>query len=558
MFMHFSMCTFADCEQDTNCRKNPASLFNPSNVNTTQWMETAVALGAKEICLTSHHTGGFALFQTNYSSYGIKESPYQGGKGDIVKEFVNSCRQYNISPCLYFINAWDCWDSQDSADVYLSKQLGMLSDLMNRERYGMIDRFWFDQFGFPSRPNESPPGLFPNAWSQIVDHVHNNSPGTMMLPGPDGCLTPSESGDGHYPIYNYVDDTLHCSYSAPPTNANGSIYVPFESDLSIQNPGDAWFWHKGHVFDSSSNLLTKYLATSGRGSHFILNMPPNTTGLIPQEFVDSVSSLGKGIRSTFDTNVGAVHEQSGDCDKMSVEVQSSGSFDTIMLIEDLTAGQQVLSYSIEIKSFTTGQWSRLTLDPSAGGLTVGSKNILQLSSTYNTSIRFNCTSAVGGPIKMETISLHKFVKPPGPPVTLRSYFSPHLNDTVPVATRDPSVYIGAGYSLLGSEVIVWNGPAPNGSSVKLLLEYDQNIEDNSMTNMDPIFTPKGYDLYAQDDSCYVYTDNAPGRIPIDAFYNTQMEDFWIIGSNASRQKALSLSYKYVGTLGYGLPVPNPE
>jgi len=66
MFMHFSMCTFAPsggCEQDTACRSNPPSLFNPTALNTTQWMETAVALGAKEICLTAHHTGGFALFQ---------------------------------------------------------------------------------------------------------------------------------------------------------------------------------------------------------------------------------------------------------------------------------------------------------------------------------------------------------------------------------------------------------------------------------------------------------------------------------------------------------------
>ena len=45
MFMHFSMCTFAPnggCEQDTACRANPPALFNPTNLNTTQWMETAV------------------------------------------------------------------------------------------------------------------------------------------------------------------------------------------------------------------------------------------------------------------------------------------------------------------------------------------------------------------------------------------------------------------------------------------------------------------------------------------------------------------------------------
>jgi len=108
MFIHFSMCTFAPnggCEQDTACRTNPPSLFNPTNLNTTQWMETAKALGAKEVCLTAHHTGGFALFQSNVTSYGVRQSPWRGGHGDVVKEFTDSCREYGISPCLYFINA---------------------------------------------------------------------------------------------------------------------------------------------------------------------------------------------------------------------------------------------------------------------------------------------------------------------------------------------------------------------------------------------------------------------------------------------------------------------
>ena len=58
-----------------------------------------MALGAKEVCLTAHHTGGFALFQTDHTNYSIRQSPYKAGKGDIVKEFTDSCRAYNITPC---------------------------------------------------------------------------------------------------------------------------------------------------------------------------------------------------------------------------------------------------------------------------------------------------------------------------------------------------------------------------------------------------------------------------------------------------------------------------
>jgi hypothetical protein len=129
----------------------------------------------------------------------------------------------------------------------------------------------------------------------------------MMLPGPDGCLNPGEGGGGAYPIVNYANDTLACSYKDVDTIASspfGSHYVPYESDISIQNPGDAWFYHKGHVFDSAENLFGKYLAVVGRGSHFIINVPPNRSGLIVDEFVTSVTEMGNAVRASFDTDVG--------------------------------------------------------------------------------------------------------------------------------------------------------------------------------------------------------------------------------------------------------------
>ena len=43
-------------------------------------------------------------------------------------------------------------------------------------------------------------------------------------------------------------------------------FVPFETTMSIQNPGDAWFWHPAHAFDAPAELFRRYLATVGRGS----------------------------------------------------------------------------------------------------------------------------------------------------------------------------------------------------------------------------------------------------------------------------------------------------
>ena len=47
-------------------------------------------------------------------------------------------------------------------------------------------------------------------------------------------------------------------------NPAGQYFVPFETTMSIQNPGDAWFWHYDHAFESASQLFDRYDSLSHR------------------------------------------------------------------------------------------------------------------------------------------------------------------------------------------------------------------------------------------------------------------------------------------------------
>ena len=87
LFLHFSICTYAGCEQNT-CDSNPASLFNPGAMNVTQWVSIAIDAGAEEICLTARHSGGFALWPSRHTNYSVAQSPWREGKGDVIAEFV--------------------------------------------------------------------------------------------------------------------------------------------------------------------------------------------------------------------------------------------------------------------------------------------------------------------------------------------------------------------------------------------------------------------------------------------------------------------------------------
>ena len=119
MFQHFGVSTFGynntvrvgadnDCWHGANTKPDkdtapclPASLFNPTNYSAKQTMQVAKAFGASEVCITAHHEGGFTLWPSNYSGYGVHHSAWKGGNGDILEEFAAAAREAGIRICYY-------------------------------------------------------------------------------------------------------------------------------------------------------------------------------------------------------------------------------------------------------------------------------------------------------------------------------------------------------------------------------------------------------------------------------------------------------------------------
>jgi hypothetical protein len=85
--------------------------------------------------------------------------------------------------------------------VYLERQLGMLSDLLNTSRYGQIDRLWFDEYGFGAGPSQAPPGLFPGSnpvlTSATAPHKHTRT-ATAFLSA--ACIHVPASGCRAQPV----------------------------------------------------------------------------------------------------------------------------------------------------------------------------------------------------------------------------------------------------------------------------------------------------------------------------------------------------------------------
>lgn len=90
-----------------------------------------------------------------------------------------------------------------------------------------------------------------------------------------------------------------CSYLNT-GDSRGTNWLPAECDVSIR-PG--WFWHKSEAPKKLSELLEIYYKSVGRNCVLLLNVPPNTTGLISEADVQRLKQFRGAINTIFSSNL---------------------------------------------------------------------------------------------------------------------------------------------------------------------------------------------------------------------------------------------------------------
>ena len=135
------------------------NIFNPEQLDTDQWIRSVKAMGAKIAILTATHETGFALYQSDVNPYCMKALKWKDGKGDIVRDFVNSCRKYGVRPGIYIGIRWNSFlgvhdfmmpkdgtKFQENRQAFYNKMCeGMTEELMSR--YGDLAIVWYDGGG---------------------------------------------------------------------------------------------------------------------------------------------------------------------------------------------------------------------------------------------------------------------------------------------------------------------------------------------------------------------------------------------------------------------------
>lgn len=397
-FLHFGMNTFTGNEWGDGT--DSPELFNPSDLDCRQWAKALKDGGFKMAILTAKHHDGFCLWQTETTGYSVKNSPWKEGKGDVVKELSEACAEFGLEFGVY-ISPWDrnaeCYgDSPAYNQLYINQ----LTELLTR--YGKISEVWFD-----GANGEGPNGKVQvYDWEAILATIKKHQPDAVTaIMGNDVRWVGNEGGLGRETEWSVTacgpeseketeaqrrrlglsGQSADLGSRNILAQADEVYWYPSEVDVSIR-PG--WFYHpyEDSKVRSVENLVDIYFQSVGRNSVLLLNIPPDTRGLLHEVDVQRLASLRRYIDETFDENLIKSKEWKADNGtSKEFKVRKDEEFDTFLISEDISKGQRVEGFTVEI--LTDGQWQKI-----AEGTTIGYKRLLRFDPVKTDKIRVTITS----------------------------------------------------------------------------------------------------------------------------------------------------------------------
>lgn len=425
-FIHYTVNAFTDREWGEG-DEDPA-VFNPTELDTGQWVRVCKDAGMRMIILTAKHHDGFCLWPSAYTEHSVKNAPWRDGKGDLVRELSDACRDAGLQFGVY-LSPWDRHEpTYGDSPKYNEHFRNQLRELLTN--YGEIGEVWFD-----GACGEGPNGKrqeydFPSYY-RLIRELQPNA--VIAIAGPDVRWVGNESGFGRetewsvVPV-NTLDPGAVAAASATTEDFfSGSLdsqlpdlgsrevirdakrlaWYPAEVDVSIR-PG--WFYH-AHEDDkvkTPEQLVDIYYKSVGRNCGLLLNLPPDRRGLIHENDVAALQGMRAILDATFETNL-AVNARINTSDArgdgfgpenlvddnpetcwsthddvteavLMIDLGDRPTFNRLLVQEHIQTGQRVESFALEARD--QGVWREV-----AQGTTIGYKRILRFDDVTARHVR---------------------------------------------------------------------------------------------------------------------------------------------------------------------------
>ena len=424
-FVHFGLNTFNDLEWGFG--DTPAATFNPTHLDVEQWIRTVKAAGLKGIIITAKHHDGFCLWQSKYTDYSVKNSPWKDGKGDMVREMIEACKKHGLKVGLY-LSPWDRNHAQYGKEEYVTYFRNQIDELINQYCNDGTELFeyWFDGAnggdgyygGARERRNINPGEYY--QYEKCGDIIHERFPDAMIFGGTSPTIRwiGNESGWAGETNWAMWTNGLGESKQLQWGMEEGRDWLPGEVDVSIR-PG--WFYHEreDHQLKSLSKLIDIYYQSVGRNANLLLNFTVSLRGTIPAADSARIIEWRKTIDEQLKTNllkdakVEASNSRGGNFKATKVNDDNWDSYwatqegvvkgelnftfkkptelNRILLQEYIPLGQRVKAFSVDY--FANGEWRAVPTTDTMS--TIGYKRIIRFKNVTAERIRVNFLDARG-------------------------------------------------------------------------------------------------------------------------------------------------------------------
>lgn len=311
MFIHWGLYSIpakgewmmSEAEMSVSEYKQYFDLFDPVDYNPREWVRLAKEAGMQYAVLTAKHHDGFCLFDSALTEY--KATNTKAGR-DLVREFVDACREEGIRVGLYFsIIDWShpdfpkygdrqhpmrnneaYKDEKIDFDRYLEYMHGQVKELVTN--YGKIDILWFD-FSYDDMCGEK--------WkaTELIKMVRKYQPDVIIDNRLEG------SGEDHGSIATaepliYSGDFASPEQIIPPEGVRDEFgeMIPWELCATMNNH---WgYCNFDHQYKSPEMLIRKLVECTSKGGNMILNVGPDAKGNIPEESVKILREIGQWMK----------------------------------------------------------------------------------------------------------------------------------------------------------------------------------------------------------------------------------------------------------------------
>ena len=504
-FIHLSVNTYTDMAWGLG-NEDPA-IFNPQELDAREWARICKEAGMKGIILTAKHHSGFCVWPSQYTEYSVKNSPWKNGKGDLVREVADACREYGLKFGVY-LSPWDRNHADYGKPEYITYFRNQLKELLSN--YGDVFEVWFDGAnggsGYYGGANETRKidrttyYDWPNTY-QLVRSLQPNI--VIWNDGGDRAdlrWVGTEAGfvgETNWSLLNATGDVPEDMLRHGVEN--GNAWVPGEVNTSIR---PEWFYHakEDKKVKTVPQLMDIYYNSIGRNATLLLNFPIMPNGKINETDVTNVLEFGKAVQEAFKNNLtsGSTIEASnvrGESSKynaaqvldgdyetywatddtvntgsLTLSFQKPTSFNRFLVQEYIPLGQRVKSFKVE--ALVDGNWKDV-----ANESTIGYKRMLRFKTVTADKIRFTITASKSSPV-ISTIEVYEAPLILAPPAVQRNQAG---DVKITPADFESELY----YTLDGSDPTInsnpYTGPIKTGEGKVLIktIAYDRKSQRSS-------------------------------------------------------------------------------